>query len=108
MIESQRLYEIRKKQSTIRGEILQGKEEAMRHGDDEASSVGMLVILPSSFTGGRHRVTAIVGDTNQSGQYSQVVDEIKQRYDCRSLSPLNPCGEFSLMLFIIDGHQYRG
>ncbi|XP_025669780.1 uncharacterized protein [Arachis hypogaea] len=53
MIESQRLYEIRMKQSTIRGEVLQGIEEAMRHGDDEASSIGTRVILPSSFTGGR-------------------------------------------------------
>ncbi|XP_057739820.1 uncharacterized protein LOC130956895 [Arachis stenosperma] len=53
MIESQRLYEIRMKQSTIRGEVLQGIEEAMRRGDDEASSIGTRVILPSSFTGGR-------------------------------------------------------
>ncbi|XP_057730390.1 uncharacterized protein LOC130945700 [Arachis stenosperma] len=53
MIESQRLYEIRMKQSTIRGEVLQGIEEAMRHGDDEASSIGTRIILPSSFTGGR-------------------------------------------------------
>ncbi|XP_072066977.1 uncharacterized protein [Arachis hypogaea] len=55
MIESQRLYEIRMKQSTIRGEVLQGIEEAMRCGDDEASSIGTRVILPSSFTsGGRY------------------------------------------------------
>ncbi|XP_016173713.1 uncharacterized protein LOC107616245 [Arachis ipaensis] len=53
MIESQRLYEIRMKQSTIRGEVLQGIEEAMRRGDDEASSIGTRVILPSFFTGGR-------------------------------------------------------
>ncbi|XP_057760313.1 uncharacterized protein LOC130980674 [Arachis stenosperma] len=53
MIESQRLYEIRMKQSTIRGEVLQGIEEAMRRGDDEASSIGTRIILPSSFTGGR-------------------------------------------------------
>ncbi|RYR14014.1 uncharacterized protein [Arachis hypogaea] len=53
MIESQRLYEIRMKQSTIRGEVLQGIEEAMHRGDEEASSIGMRVILPSSFTGGR-------------------------------------------------------
>ncbi|KAL1364583.1 hypothetical protein AAHE18_03G226700 [Arachis hypogaea] len=53
MIESQRLYEIRMKQSTIRGEVLQGIEEAMRRGDDEASSIGTRVILPSLFTGGR-------------------------------------------------------
>ncbi|XP_025703767.1 uncharacterized protein [Arachis hypogaea] len=53
MIESQRLYEIRKKQSTIRGEVLQGIEEAMRRGDTEASSIGTRVILPSSFTGGK-------------------------------------------------------
>ncbi|XP_072084365.1 uncharacterized protein [Arachis hypogaea] len=53
MIESQRLYEIRKKQSTIRGEVLQGIEEAMRCGDTEASSIGTRVILPSSFTGGK-------------------------------------------------------
>ncbi|XP_016173825.1 uncharacterized protein LOC107616376 [Arachis ipaensis] len=53
MIESQRLYEIRMKQSTIRGEVLQGIEEAMRCGDDEASSIGTRVIFPSSFTGGR-------------------------------------------------------
>nr|XP_029151653.1 uncharacterized protein LOC114925984 [Arachis hypogaea] len=52
-IESQRLYEIRMKQSTIRGEVLQGIEEAMRSGDDEASLIGRRVILPSSFTGGR-------------------------------------------------------
>ncbi|RYR68483.1 hypothetical protein Ahy_A03g014979 isoform B [Arachis hypogaea] len=30
-----------------------GIEEAMRRGDDEASSIGTRVILPSSFTGGR-------------------------------------------------------
>ncbi|KAL4330702.1 hypothetical protein AHAS_Ahas13G0426500 [Arachis hypogaea] len=53
MIESQRLYEIRMKQSTIRGEVLQGIEEAMHRGDDEASSIGTRIILPSSFTGGR-------------------------------------------------------
>ncbi|XP_052114302.1 uncharacterized protein LOC127745545 [Arachis duranensis] len=53
MIESQRLYEIRKKQSTIRVEVLQGIEEAMRRGDDEASSIGTRVILSSSFTGSR-------------------------------------------------------
>ncbi|XP_057720896.1 uncharacterized protein LOC130935256 [Arachis stenosperma] len=53
MIESQRLYDIRMKQSTIRGEVLQGIEEAMRRGDDEASSIGTRIILPSSFTGGR-------------------------------------------------------
>ncbi|KAL4359402.1 hypothetical protein AHAS_Ahas08G0073800 [Arachis hypogaea] len=53
MIESQRLYEIRMKQSTIRGEVLQGIEEAMRRGDDEASSIGTRIILLSSFTGGR-------------------------------------------------------
>ncbi|XP_015959922.1 uncharacterized protein LOC107483819 [Arachis duranensis] len=41
------------KQSTIRGEVLQGIEKAMRRGDDEASSIGTRVILPSSFTGGR-------------------------------------------------------
>ncbi|XP_015937136.1 uncharacterized protein LOC107462959 [Arachis duranensis] len=49
MIESHRLYEIRKKQSTIRGEVLQGIEEAMRRGDTEASSIGTRVILPSSY-----------------------------------------------------------
>ncbi|XP_020970360.1 uncharacterized protein LOC107621388 [Arachis ipaensis] len=43
MIESQRLYEIRMKQSAIRGEVLQGIEEAMRRGDDEASSIGTRV-----------------------------------------------------------------
>ncbi|KAL4286249.1 hypothetical protein AHAS_Ahas19G0067300 [Arachis hypogaea] len=53
MIKSQRLYEIRMKQSTIRGEVLQGIEEAMRHGDGEASSIGQRIILPSSFTGGK-------------------------------------------------------
>nr|XP_025680334.1 uncharacterized protein LOC112781559 [Arachis hypogaea] len=53
MIESQRLHEIRMKQRTIRGEVLQGIEEAMRRGDDEASSIGTQIILPSSFTGGR-------------------------------------------------------
>ncbi|XP_057763584.1 uncharacterized protein LOC130984698 [Arachis stenosperma] len=53
MIESQKLYEIRMKQSTIRGEVLQGIEEAMCRGDDEASSIGTRVILHSSFTGGR-------------------------------------------------------
>ncbi|KAL4381448.1 hypothetical protein AHAS_Ahas04G0134500 [Arachis hypogaea] len=53
MIESQRLYEIRMKQSIIRGEVLQGIEEAMRRGDDEASSIRTRVILLSSFTGGR-------------------------------------------------------
>ncbi|XP_029144445.1 uncharacterized protein [Arachis hypogaea] len=52
MIESQRLYEIKKKQSTIR-EVLQGIEEAMRRGDTETSSIGTRVILPSSFTGGK-------------------------------------------------------
>ncbi|KAL4350227.1 hypothetical protein AHAS_Ahas10G0120900 [Arachis hypogaea] len=41
------------KQSTIRGEVLQGIEEAMRRGDDEASSIGTRIILPSSFTSGR-------------------------------------------------------
>ncbi|XP_020967606.1 uncharacterized protein LOC107615768 [Arachis ipaensis] len=50
---TRRLYEIRMKQSTIRGEVLQGIEEATRRGDDEASSIGRRVILPSSFTGGR-------------------------------------------------------
>ncbi|XP_057730178.1 uncharacterized protein LOC130945485 [Arachis stenosperma] len=53
MIESQRLYEVRKKQSTITGEVLQGIEEAMHRGDGKASSIGTRVILPSSFTGGR-------------------------------------------------------
>ncbi|XP_072058209.1 uncharacterized protein [Arachis hypogaea] len=53
MIESQRLYEIRIKQSTIRGEVLQGIKKAMRRGSDEASSIGTRIILPSSFTGGR-------------------------------------------------------
>ncbi|KAL4358842.1 hypothetical protein AHAS_Ahas08G0017800 [Arachis hypogaea] len=53
MIESQRLYEVRKKQSTITGEVLQGIEEAMHRGDDKASSIGTRVILPSSFTCGR-------------------------------------------------------
>ncbi|XP_029143308.1 uncharacterized protein [Arachis hypogaea] len=52
-IESQRLFEIRKKQSTIRGEFLNGIEEAMQRGDVEASSIGTRVILPSSFTGGK-------------------------------------------------------
>ncbi|XP_057760443.1 uncharacterized protein LOC130980819 [Arachis stenosperma] len=50
---TRRLYEIRMKQSTIRGEVLQGIEEAMRRGDDDAFSIGTRVILPSSFTGGR-------------------------------------------------------
>ncbi|KAL4276805.1 hypothetical protein AHAS_Ahas20G0243900 [Arachis hypogaea] len=53
MVESQQLYEIWKKQSTIRGEFLSGIEEAMQHGDTEAYSIGTRVILPSSFTGGR-------------------------------------------------------
>ncbi|XP_072088154.1 uncharacterized protein [Arachis hypogaea] len=50
---TKRLYEIRIKQSTIRGEVLQGIEEAMCRGDDEASSIETRVILPSSFTGSR-------------------------------------------------------
>ncbi|XP_052116477.1 uncharacterized protein LOC110279984 [Arachis duranensis] len=54
MIESQRLYEIRNKQNTIRGKFLQGIEEAMHRGDVDASSIGTRVILPSSFTGGKH------------------------------------------------------
>ncbi|XP_057734375.1 uncharacterized protein LOC130949752 [Arachis stenosperma] len=52
-LQSQRLFEIRKKQSTIRGEFLHGIEEAMQRGDVEASSIGTRVILPSSFTGGK-------------------------------------------------------
>ncbi|KAL4275124.1 hypothetical protein AHAS_Ahas20G0075800 [Arachis hypogaea] len=62
MIESQRLYEIRMKQSTIKGEVLQGMEEAMRRGDDEASSIWTRVILPSSFTGGRQREQISIAD----------------------------------------------
>ncbi|XP_072087082.1 uncharacterized protein [Arachis hypogaea] len=53
MIESQRLHEIRMKKSTIRGKVLQGIEEAMHRGDDEASSIGTRIIFPFSFTGGR-------------------------------------------------------
>ncbi|XP_072054825.1 uncharacterized protein [Arachis hypogaea] len=53
MVESQRLYEIRQKQNTIRREFLNGIEEAMQRGDIEASSIGTRVILPSSFTGGK-------------------------------------------------------
>ncbi|KAL4357270.1 hypothetical protein AHAS_Ahas09G0169900 [Arachis hypogaea] len=53
MVESQRLYEIRQKQNTIRGEFLNGIEEAMQRGDIETSSIGTRVILPSSFTGGK-------------------------------------------------------
>ncbi|XP_057720223.1 uncharacterized protein LOC130934697 [Arachis stenosperma] len=74
MIESQRLYEIRMKQSTIRGEVLQGIEEAMRRGDDEASSIGTRIILPSSFTGDRR----YIGSQSES-EFPSLIPDISCR-----------------------------
>ncbi|KAL1330530.1 hypothetical protein AAHE18_12G116100, partial [Arachis hypogaea] len=47
------------------------------------------------------RVTVTVGDTNQSAQYSQVVDKIKQYYDCCYLSP----SESMWRIFAYDIHH---
>jgi hypothetical protein len=54
MIESQRLSFIRENQSKIRSDFLAGIEEAVGRGDIVASSIGSQIVLPSSFTGGRH------------------------------------------------------
>ncbi|XP_057739848.1 uncharacterized protein LOC130956937 [Arachis stenosperma] len=50
---------------------------------------------------GSDRVTATVGETYDVGESSQVVDEIKQYYDCRYLSPF----ESIWRIFTYDIHQ---
>ncbi|XP_016195333.1 uncharacterized protein LOC107636328 [Arachis ipaensis] len=50
---------------------------------------------------GSDRVTATVGETYHVGESSQVVDEIKQYYDCRYLSP----SESMWRIFAYDIHH---
>ncbi|XP_072087015.1 uncharacterized protein [Arachis hypogaea] len=83
MIESQRLYEIRMKQSTIKGEVLQGMEEAMRRGDDEASSIWTRVILPSSFTGGRRYMFNCCQDAMRFTEREQISIADRLDISCR-------------------------
>ncbi|KAK9073129.1 hypothetical protein SSX86_007452 [Deinandra increscens subsp. villosa] len=52
MIESQRLWFIRKKQSTLRCESLNNINDRQQSGDTDLSNTGQRVILPSSFTSG--------------------------------------------------------
>lgn len=53
MIEAHRLLYIRRNQNDIRSGFLDGLEEAISHGDVDGASVGVRIVLPSSFTGGR-------------------------------------------------------
>lgn len=52
MIESQRLQYIRLNKKIIKCDILNGLQEVVQRGDNEAASVGKRIILPPSFTGG--------------------------------------------------------
>ncbi|XP_057418629.1 uncharacterized protein LOC130712828 [Lotus japonicus] len=52
MIESQRLSFVRRNQNLIRVDFLNGLEEAIDRGETDPTTVGMHVILPSSFMGG--------------------------------------------------------
>lgn len=52
MIEAQRLTFIRHNQKIIRGDFLNGLEEAVNRGETDPSSIGKRVVLPASFTGG--------------------------------------------------------
>lgn len=52
MIESQILQYIRLNQKIIRCDMLNGLQEAVHRGENEAASVGKRIILPPSFTGG--------------------------------------------------------
>ncbi|KAK9074064.1 hypothetical protein SSX86_006661 [Deinandra increscens subsp. villosa] len=52
MIESQRLWFIRQKQSTLRCDVLTNINHAQESGNTDLSKSGQRVILPSSFTGG--------------------------------------------------------
>ncbi|XP_074283443.1 uncharacterized protein LOC141607991 [Silene latifolia] len=51
-IESERLWYIRRNQSSIRCDMLNNICDAVRQGDYRGAEVGMRIFLPSSFTGG--------------------------------------------------------
>ncbi|XP_057414959.1 uncharacterized protein LOC130709848 [Lotus japonicus] len=53
MVESNRLYYLRYNQDAIHKDFLAGLEDAITRGDNDSSSIGSRIILPSSFTGGR-------------------------------------------------------
>ncbi|XP_057419198.1 uncharacterized protein LOC130713450 [Lotus japonicus] len=53
MIESQRLSYVRNNQKIIRADFLNGLEEAMCRGETDPGQLGMRIVLPSSFVGGR-------------------------------------------------------
>lgn len=52
MIVSQRLFLVRRNQKVIRSEMLNSLQEAVYRGENNPSSVGKRIVLPSSFTGG--------------------------------------------------------
>ncbi|KAI3821177.1 hypothetical protein L1987_08736 [Smallanthus sonchifolius] len=52
MIESERLYFIRRQQQILRCESYENLRNAQKNGNTDISNVGQRVILPSSFTGG--------------------------------------------------------
>ena len=52
MIESERLYFIRKKQTILRCDTVENLRQIRTQGNTSVSNVGQRVILPSSFTGG--------------------------------------------------------
>ncbi|XP_057456402.1 uncharacterized protein LOC130747469 [Lotus japonicus] len=53
MVESSRLFYLRRNQNKIRKDFLSGVEEAVDRGDTDAATLGARIVLPSSFTGGR-------------------------------------------------------
>ncbi|XP_057746540.1 uncharacterized protein LOC130965797 [Arachis stenosperma] len=55
---------------------------------------------------GPDRVNATVGETYHVGESSQVVDEINSITIIVIYHRLNPYGEFLLMIFVIDSHQF--
>ncbi|KAK9075631.1 hypothetical protein SSX86_003957 [Deinandra increscens subsp. villosa] len=52
MIESERLFFIRNKQTTLRCESFENLQKEKNKGNSNLSSIGQRIILPSSFTGG--------------------------------------------------------
>ena len=52
MVESERLWFIRRHQKALRADLYKGLTDAVLHGETTPSSRGKRIILPSSFTGG--------------------------------------------------------
>ena len=60
--EGNRLHFLRQHQSNLRVDIYKGAQDAMYHGDTDASQIGQKLILMSSFTGGPRQMRQLYQD----------------------------------------------